>query len=238
MRLLQKSEIDKAKALDYSRERAEGLKLTMRVDGLRELAAKEEQSLEKFKKETLKNINQEISDLTSEKEKLENILKPIREEKEKGLKELENKKKELDYFERNLEEFKTSIQLEEIEICKEKEEISEIKKEIGNALMRKLKDETEAAELQREAFDKREEAQNRLNRAKKLEEQALKTKQDIERKLETREATIVLIEEQNKSDKEENIKKEKGLNILKIQLDDQRATLKRAMDRIKNKRHA
>ena len=70
LKLLSKSEIDTAKNLDRSREVAEGLKLSRRVDGLRELASKEEQMLEKHRTETLASISKEISDLNADKEVL------------------------------------------------------------------------------------------------------------------------------------------------------------------------
>lgn len=60
MRLLAKSEIDKAKAVEKKREVDEGMKLARRVDNLREIAAQEEASLLKFRQQTVATIHDEI----------------------------------------------------------------------------------------------------------------------------------------------------------------------------------
>ena len=53
IKLLSKSEIDKAKNADKAKEIAEGLKISRKVDSLRELMADEEKALEKFRSESL-----------------------------------------------------------------------------------------------------------------------------------------------------------------------------------------
>ncbi len=63
VKLLSKREIDVAKARDRQREIAEGTKLAQRVDGLRELAADEEKSLNDFRIKTLTAINEETTPL-------------------------------------------------------------------------------------------------------------------------------------------------------------------------------
>ncbi len=70
MKLLSKSEISKAAAVDRQREIEEGLKLAKRVDSLREVAAEEDASLEKFRTETLARISKEISEETTKRDVL------------------------------------------------------------------------------------------------------------------------------------------------------------------------
>lgn len=74
MRLLPKSEFEKAKSNENRREVEEGLKLARRVDNLREVAAQEEASLEKFRRETVEIIHVQIS---TESEKLEYLKKEV-----------------------------------------------------------------------------------------------------------------------------------------------------------------
>ncbi len=64
MRLLPKSEIQKAKALDRQREIEEGKKLADKVDTLRELRSEEEVTLEAWRTKTVAAIAKEIADLT------------------------------------------------------------------------------------------------------------------------------------------------------------------------------
>lgn len=80
MRLLPRREIDKAKASDRQREVDEGVKLAEKVDTLREIRSKEEVGLEKWRVETLKGIQEQISSLSKERNALEDKVKAKRDE--------------------------------------------------------------------------------------------------------------------------------------------------------------
>lgn len=67
MKLLDKKNIDVLKSSEKKFEIDEGLKLARKIDTLREISAKEEVNLSKFRTETLKNIKNEIDVLISEK---------------------------------------------------------------------------------------------------------------------------------------------------------------------------
>ena len=67
MRLLEKSEIAKAKAVDRSKEISEGLKISKRVDSLRELASREEQTLDMVRTRELERMATDF--LAAEKKK-------------------------------------------------------------------------------------------------------------------------------------------------------------------------
>src|SRR5258708_2263052 len=60
MKLLDKKTVDTLKAVERKKEVDEGAKLAKRVDNLRELSAKEEANLTKFRDESLKKIREEI----------------------------------------------------------------------------------------------------------------------------------------------------------------------------------
>lgn len=72
MRLLPKSEVNKAKALDRQREIDEGKKLATRVDTLRELAAQEDENLGKFRDKMVSQIMEDIKPLQEEYDSLGN----------------------------------------------------------------------------------------------------------------------------------------------------------------------
>lgn len=88
MRLLPRSEVNKAKALDRQREIDEGKKLATRVDTLRELAAQEDTNLSKFRDNMVSQIMADIKPLQEEydglghkitlrKGELAQLMKPI-----------------------------------------------------------------------------------------------------------------------------------------------------------------
>ena len=80
VQLLSKREIDSAKARDRQQAVAEGLKLTRRVDGLRELQAETEANYEKYRISTLEEIGKQIDAKEAESEALEKGIKTKREE--------------------------------------------------------------------------------------------------------------------------------------------------------------
>lgn len=80
VRLLSKRDIDEAKQKDRAREAAEGLKLTRRVDGLRELAVETEANYEKYRSETLEEIGKQIDSKQKEMEFLDSGIKAKRKE--------------------------------------------------------------------------------------------------------------------------------------------------------------
>ena len=83
MKLLQKSDIAKAKSVDRQREIDQGVQLAKRVDSLRETVAQEEASLQKFRKETLSTIQAQI---TTESDRLGALTSEVAElERRKGL---------------------------------------------------------------------------------------------------------------------------------------------------------
>lgn len=71
MRLLAKSDINRKKSIERQQLIDEGLKLAKRVDDLREVVSQEEQALERFRRESIKEIHKQIS---IERARLEEII--------------------------------------------------------------------------------------------------------------------------------------------------------------------
>lgn len=116
MRLLDKREVDTAKATDKKREVDEGKKLAKTIDNLREVKAQEEASLTKFRRETVKTIHEEISRKTEERDALKrenDILKEeraiLQEPLDKAWEDYHNAKAQLDEREEGLSELKTTL---------------------------------------------------------------------------------------------------------------------------------
>lgn len=88
MRLLSKTEINKAKSIDRQREVDEGLKLAKRVDSLREIISSEESSLEKFRVETLSKIQEDIDAEITKRNYLKREVQELQKDKIEALKPL------------------------------------------------------------------------------------------------------------------------------------------------------
>lgn len=113
MRLLQKSEVNKAKALERDREVAEGLKLAKKVDALRELSAEEERSLMLFRAKTIEEIYRQTA---AEQTKLEALKREVRVLEEKRYEALKPLTAELERIEKEQE------QLSEMKLTRDKHE--------------------------------------------------------------------------------------------------------------------
>lgn len=89
MRLLQKSEIDKANAEATRKTIDEGIKIARRIDSLRETASQEEKSLEDFRVKTVKVIHSEIDSLIHERDALTTEVEELRKAKKEAQKPLD-----------------------------------------------------------------------------------------------------------------------------------------------------
>lgn len=176
MKLLQKSDIARAKSIERTKEIEEGLKLSRRVDGLRELSAKEEAALEKFRIESLSALMQEIKETTEKKDFLFSEIQSLREEKMRGLSEVEQKKSELAVTEvgfilreKSLEEKSNSVSVRESEIAKK---LSYALDEVARARSQS----EEADRMHQDAFQAREDALKTVRSARELEDKALESR--------------------------------------------------------------
>ena len=82
VKLLEKSKVAELKARDQAREVKEGLKIASRIDSLRELWSSEEQKYEAWKTKSISEVNKEILDVISKKEKLESEVRQLELKKE------------------------------------------------------------------------------------------------------------------------------------------------------------
>lgn len=173
LRLNSKSDIAKAKAAERNQEIQEGLKISRRVDSLRELEAKEDENLQKFRTETLSSIMADIKSATAEKESILSEVLDLRKEKAKGFADVQEAQGVL-IAERNdlqLREKKVSEDIRAIEIdrAKLKDSFDAVEQEALNAKKR-----TELAErLYDEAFSAREEVKKTLQDAKEIQMTAI-----------------------------------------------------------------
>ena len=198
LRLLNKRDIDSAKARDKSQAVAEGLKLTKRIDGLRELTAETEASYEKFRNETLQAVQKEIDRKIDERDALDPLI-------EKKKQELLTLSGPLDqawmYYVKSekarIDETRSALASRVVELGQKtaeytsltaetaKERESYLEGQENNATLlkeaRTVKAEAEqaASEARNKASALLQEAENKLNQAKKREESTKTREQNV-----------------------------------------------------------
>ena len=238
MRLLSKNEITKAQTSDKTREISEGLKISRRVDALRELQAKESEALEKFRKETLESVNKDIGELSRKRDEIFSEITSLKRDiaKETSLSKEERQ---------NLERLKIKLENQEEEINKRKEELDlaeiDIAITIKNAKdssLRARTHEERVENLHKLAQENEDKSKSILQDAKKIEERTIKFKDETESEILIKQQVVSSKEKELKIKEDSIVEKERELAQEKIQLADQRATLERALERIRKNRLA
>lgn len=231
IRLLTKDQIAKAQATDKAKEIAEGLKISQRVDSLRELVVTEEETLAKFRDESLAAIQRDIEKAQQEKDGLETEVQALREEKERGLGELEDVHKEFDLQESRLTGWGASVDKKFSDIETAKKEAQAALSKAHGELERAQSHRSEAESLHLVAADERAEAQRVKDNADRILAEARAFKQESEQALREKELSLKGKEKELITQQEENEEKELRLSTERLQIADQRATLERAMKR-------
>lgn len=233
LKILAPDEIAKAKSEERTREITEGLKISRKVDELRKLKAKEEQELELYRINSVRAMEEEFSALTSKKRDL--------------LEELVQLQKKVDSllpgiaFEREeIKKQKDALEKREVDLVKRENESSLKLVDISLAL--KKAEDTLARNRSNEqvsAFNLAA-AQRKLENAKEIaktaQENATLSRQEMQRKesnIASRLAELSRKEKLMEQREELNAAKEDELKHMEILLADQRKTLERAMQRVR-----
>lgn len=232
MRLLPKDDIAKAQAKDRAREVSQGISLSRKVDGLRRLAADEEASLESWRAQTLAAIQAEIGSASSERERLLSEVSAIRSEISAGTAATEAKASELAEFEVILREREDWLAEREQGIDAKAKTAAKNLFDSADELARARSRIEESSRLHEGAARDRKEAMETLAFARKERESASESRKSTENDL--AQAALRLSErEKAASDLEGRLAEEQSdIRVLKAQLEDQRKTLERAMERV------
>jgi hypothetical protein len=237
MKLLEKNKIRQNITEQRKADIDQGIILARKIDVLRETLLKEEQKAEKFRTETLAQIQKEIDDKMKENDGLKrnSLIVEIQGLEEKRAKLLEPLDKE--WEEVNLERKKT-LKLN-IEIAKEKSKIISERKETERLFEKTKQDEQRVSQMKEQATKSLQTIERVQAEAKDLRENALKKDNEVNQQLGKRESEVVkkekLIESSIKSleIREKQIEeKEQDIINQQIVLADQRGVLERAMARI------
>ena len=238
VKLLQKSEIASLKAKAQGREVQEGVKIATRVDGLRELWSKTESDFELYKTSTLAAIQDEVVKANEEKQKIDGELRTLKAEYEQLLPEIPMKRAELAAFEKRLTAWEKKLVKKEDGVALGEIDIAEARQRADFAKVRNEDNERISRNLLIQANKKKQEADETLLTARKIQETAQKEKKDIEQSLTLREMAIKS-QEQELLTQQMNLRSDrKLLSIEKIRVEDMRQTLERSLQRIKEGRLA
>lgn len=233
MRLLPKSEILQKQAAVQKQTIDEGKKLAERIDRLRDVAATEEASLEKFRSETLARIHLETTEAATKRDELKNEVAQLERQRADAIKPLDEEYEALEVAKQALKDAEQDILSKQQQADILLADIEVRRKEIKDALARAETAEYLAAQKLEEASRKEQSMHSSLEEIQKTESEisTIKTKLNTElvhreQSCENRENSIIL--------REQEVEKEKKLlQEERIRLDDRSRTLERAFNRLK-----
>ncbi len=187
MKLLSKSEITLHKGRERQEQINEGVKVAKRIDNLRETAASEEVALEKFRKESISAINQEIVLKEKEKNELLKEVSDLEDRKAQALlplddawREVHEKESELTEYALKLQEDRNILEQSEQEHEVEVELLKKNKHRVERERDQSLKSLADAEEKRDEAVRNLKSSQTILEDTKHFSKQEEKRLKDIE----------------------------------------------------------
>ena len=232
MRLLDKPQIQKLKALEIKREVDEGRKLAGRVDALRQLQAKEEAELQKFRRETLANIHEEITTKAQERDQLKQEVSKLQDDRAEALKPLTKEREELDSKIAKLLFLKGEVSTAKEALKTEVVEIKDSKKEVKLELQRAKEEKRQADALLKDAESSLKEAEDSRVWAEKTKEGTQRLRDLVEKELRERDGKTATKERELLMKEAQIIAREEVIKKEWIIINDQRATLERAFKRL------
>lgn len=233
MRLLQKSAVNKAKAVDRQREIDEGAKLAKRVDSLRELSSVEEKNLLAFRDQTMKNVRAEIEPLYQQKQVLVQDIKGLEVQKKFLLEPLDQKWEEVTKAQQICDNWEQELTVRENFLATEKDKTSVLKASLDKRAKNIIEKEALVKEIIETATEMVANATLVLADAYK-ESESLKVQGETVAKTLTERETLVAIRERDVETVKTNNTKVRKENIqMSVQLADREATLERGFAELK-----
>lgn len=233
MRLLQKSDIAKAKSVAQRRDIEEGVKIAKRVDNLREVAAQEEAALIKFRKETLAKIHAETQQASQEKDSLVSEVAVLRKERKELMRPLDKEWGEITKEHAVLAEREQSVEAQEIVLHKEAAELKKAVKQVSDSLVRTATKEASAIEQLLSASQTRKEAKLALKEAQCVEAKAIRLAKDVREELIHRDMAMATREREYTMKEEKLSERESALEKEWKLLNDRKAMFERRIKKPK-----
>lgn len=233
MKLLDKREIDKSKALEMSRAVQEGAKLAKRVDALREAQAQEEVALAKFRKETLTKIHEEITYHATTRDALYNEVRTLEARKVEALKPIEAEKREAQEAVAHLEETKRHLEAKSRELEEKERGVEAQRKSSALELARALAERSRATEYLDNAEANESATRFVLAESEAIRDSARRFKADMEQELRQRDEAVAS-KERGMELREDYIRREEQRLVKENRkLEDRKSALERSIKRLK-----
>lgn len=233
IKLLTKREIDTKKSIERKSEIDEGVKLSRRVDSLREIQAEEQASLEKFRAETVAGIHKEIVQETNMRDTLHAEVVKLERRREDALRPLDKEKSELATLEKEALVRNDVLTKREQRLFQNEVIAQSVAEELVNEKKRSDDREARTRKLLVDAQNVSEQAEEERAESVNIREKATLFRENVEKELRERD-TQLASKERGITLKESALSlKEEELRIKEIQLTDMRATLERAFKRLK-----
>lgn len=226
MKLLQKADITKQKALERHREIEEGKKLAERVDALRELSAKEEAQLRLFRDKAMTEIRVQLAALSEESQALTKAVAERKKELAQLLLPLDEKWAEVTKAHQVLNEWEDELNVRQFELVQEEKQLSSKLRDLHDReyviSQRELLVESKQAEHDKMLTNAREVLAEARNQAQVLMVQnELITRElvDRDRRICAREAAVTLQEKKQKETRTAMIAEQVRVNDMRKMLE-------------------
>lgn len=230
-RLLPKPDLARERANERKTEIDQGLALARKVDALRETSATEEAKLARFRAETLESIRNDMNDLSGAKRALEGQISGLEARRAELLKPLDSEWAEVREKESELTRYALELQ-ERLDYLREGEKDLQVRIEQASYEEKRISDRRgETVRLLAQAEENKQKSAQILAESSRLS--AISEAEVRERYLEaSRRETEIAVRERNLQLESRKVEKEwKRIEITRIQLQDQRETLERALSR-------
>ena len=183
MRLLQKSDINKAKAVAQKMDIDEGAKLERRIDNLRSVLAEEEQSLKRFRTTAIAKIHEETKAAAQERDTILDEVRELRKERKELMQPLEKEWAELYKEQKRVAKESEETNSRTITAQEAERQAKKAVRQASNILAKAAQRDDLTREKLSEAVAAEREAKVVLANAKKIEAKAKQLSDDMTKEL-------------------------------------------------------
>lgn len=233
MRLLPKSEIQKAKATVQKQTIDEGKKIAVRIDRLREVASIEETKLELFRKKTIAKITEETNTVQTKLDELKTEVRDLEYRKEQALEPLVKEWQDIEDAKQYLDDRMESIHLKEFSVKEIEDKALKMYNDAKKIMVRAVTREEVTQTALENAHNAEKKAKSALKNASRLESEAVQLNKVMKEELTHRDMECAARERGVTMREEQLITRETELATAYRLLEDREATLQRQFNRSK-----
>lgn len=233
MRLLPKSEMAQRKNDARKQEIDEGIRIAKRVDAVRETLLNEEQSLEKFRRETVALIHQQIIDERKVLKSLQAKVKNLTVKREQLLIPLDKEWAEIQQVKEQIESEQKEIEKSWLAISKQEKTYNKLIQEATDSLVKTLQYEEYSRTNLKEVSDMNIIARQDAEESQKIKERTYALHDAMVKELKQRDSQLASRERDCILKESKLLEKESALENGWKLLEDRKAMFERTINRLK-----